>query len=190
MSANEQPALAVSVNIVTALGDGRQMNISSYFAQDDDPEQVNNLLDRLHSFADRQKAKYDLDGLRLELKKHEDTLAQFLEDLDTVEGRHAKEQASREVEILTILAAKDDILTNDRALREATGRAGEYAPRGHVKASLDRHDQAASRVKADIEKAEAERAQAVQNLQKSIDRYNAAIGALKADIKKNEALVG
>ena len=190
MTDSKSPSLAVQVNIATALGDGRQAQFSTYFAQDDDPAQVNALLDRLHDYADRQKAKYDIVGLKLELKKHESTLAQFLEDLDAVETRHKHAQASRFVEIDELNKGIASIIGNANATHVATGRHGDYSLKGSVKTNVDRHNQAVDNLRREVEKADAERSQAVQNLQKSIGRYNEVIAALKADIAHNEAIIG
>lgn len=184
-------APAIGISVTMNLGGDRQMVLQTFFPQEGSDAEANALTDRLVGIAERQKARCDIPDLQAELTKHERTLAQFLEDLARIDHEHTKKQAERAVEIETLVAQRKDVFEAAYAAHTKSGRSAQaFEPKGATASRLRAHDGAIAKIKTEMEKAEAERAVAVQNLQISINRYGDEIGRLNRDIDKRRLLLG
>lgn len=151
-------AYASAVSITVGLSNDRQITFQTGFESDEPEGHVNARFDRIMRLADRQKARYQIEEIEEELVKHQETLANFLEDLERRETAHVHEQAERRVVIDTMsgmrVQAKRDfqaeidgtILKIQEARAEqynaaleafrAAGRKGSYVPAGQAKRNL------------------------------------------------------
>jgi predicted nuclease with TOPRIM domain len=189
MSAAIQTA-AVGVDVIKTLAGGGQVRFQTFFPQGDIGAAGSGLVDGLVLMAERQAAQAELPDLQEQLTKMESELAQYDEDRKVVEASHVKRQAERAVEYSEIEA--QHTTTHAVAYEEfrASGRDGVFEPRGHVAANLNRFVQAKAKIKAEIDKADAERDAAVKNLAISIERRQAEIARLATEITRRRSLVG
>lgn len=185
-----QPAPAIGCSVVMNFPGDRQATLQTFFPQEASDDEANALLDRLFALSDRQRAKYDIEDLLKERSQTETGLLQFKEDQARVGERFEKEQAERQVQMDTMLTEAKSV--HDRAYEDhgKTGRTGEFEMRGATKANHERLRQGAARVKADMDKQEAEKATALENLSGSVERYEQAIARLDAKIADCRAKIG
>lgn len=227
--------LAIGVTVVHTIADGRQLSFQTAFAADMDRAGKNALLDELADLSARQAARASRPALLKDLAKHEETLAQFREDMARLELEWPERKAALEATLADLQdeakhdAARNaflDTFTEDmttlRKRREAefnegyiehgkSGRGGEYKPRGHREANLNRldsalkqaeetiksalvdfemdHQKAIEAAKAAIGAAESERHVALENLKISEKRYEQAIDSLKAQLAEADKLL-
>jgi hypothetical protein len=77
--------IAVALTLSTTLPEGRSLVMQTYLPRDADVGEFHKCLDKLGSAADRQAAKYKLEGLRAALDVHEQTLKQMQEDFANID---------------------------------------------------------------------------------------------------------
>jgi len=183
-------APAVGVSILKNLGGNAQITLQTFYPQDATSAEADSIIDALVFRVNRQGAMAEIPDLQEELTKHEKTAAQFDEDFARVEAEFQHAQAARVVEAKTLEVDRKKIHDEAYAEHAKSGRQTAFEPRGHVKQILSRHDAALSRLTSEIEKAQAERDQAVNNLNISRERYAAEIARLKSEISKRTALLG
>lgn len=162
-------AIASGVSIVVGLANDRQITFQTGFESDETDDAVNNRFDRAMRFADRLKARYEVDGLVVEIaetKKQRDTFAEILEDAQAnYESSVAMRTVERE-ELVKIYA--DEIAGATKAANEKilgvqaqrknrydegleafrkSGKMGSYDPVGSTKVDLKRCDSALEELK-------------------------------------------
>jgi len=179
---------AIGISLLVTLGNDRQITLQTYVERDDPVDLQNAVVDSMVALAERQKAKAELPELQDELEKHQQTLAQFAEDLSRVRTDHGAAQQRRKVRVQEIDGEQTRIIQEGAQKAQQSGRTGKYEPTGHVKANVDRlaHDKAT--IAADLEKADAEAALAEQNLAISVKRYEDQIALLTGKIAARKAL--
>jgi hypothetical protein len=138
------------------------MRFSTGFEGDETDAAINARFDRIFHLADRQKARYEIDDIELDLSKTRDTLSQFREDLARIEAVHERAQAERKIALAemenvrkdkrdefiaeinaTILKMQEhrfEVEKNAIEDHQRSGARGSFAARGHVKTTLDRID--------------------------------------------------
>lgn len=188
-----QPVPAVDISIVSTLAGDRQIQMRTAILQETGEAEANEILDRLFRLADRQKARYELDGLVEKLEGERGLrpmLKQFTEDALKLAEDHEKAQAKRKEQIAELNRAGEErfkVVYDDARKR---GVQGDIEPRGSEKANLKRiKDQIAS-ISAEMHKAEEEHKAAVGNLQQNVARYTEGIVQLEGEIEKRRALLG
>ena len=157
-----EKVVASAVEIVVGVANDRQMRFSTAFEGDETDAAINARFDRIFRLADRQKARYEIDDLDLDLSKTRDTLSQFREDMGRIEADHERAQAARGVEMAelenlraekrdefiaeinaTILKMQEQRAETERNAIEdhnRSGARGSFVARGHVKTTLERID--------------------------------------------------
>lgn len=183
-------APALGYSIVANLGGDRQMTVQCFVGEDETDAVVNARMDRAFRVVDRQKARYELVDIREELVKHQDTLAQFLEDKARIDHDMDVRIAHLDVQMNVGNDTYKGLHNEAYEKHTASGRQGSFNPTGATKANLERITQGIEQLKAERDKLVAEKAQANENVSISIRRYEAAIAAAKARIAEREALLG
>lgn len=196
---SEVPAIGFSTTV--NLNGDRQIVFQGFFPADHTDADANALLDRVMRLADRQQAYYERQGVVEELRKHQETLAQFHEDRDRIEVAHATAQAERQVMVKAMVDNRPDarkaqfieLAKGVKALEDQrqgefnagerqfqlSGRKGDevYEPRGTRKANLERIDTAIAEAKTVVE----------ADLADWDRKYDACVAEAKAEIDKAEA---
>jgi hypothetical protein len=81
----QEPATGVTLSV--SLTEGRSLVLQTYLPRDATLHEHHDLLDKLGVAADRQNARYRLEGLRANLEVHKKTLDQLTSDYERIEGR-------------------------------------------------------------------------------------------------------
>lgn len=225
---------AVGVSIIMNMGGNRQVTAQTFYPVGSNIEGVNALIDSIMAPIERQRAISELVDLEEEHLKISKTVAQFNEDYSRIEGEHAVAQARRSVELDEMRNAADAAvnaaMTEANKLKgealdkrneefrageeefRAAKRSGEYEPKGHRRANLDRIDAQVRKMEeqntkavdnlgsdfnklisdkeAEIHNADAERDQHKQNLEISLKRHNDEAERLLGEIGKRKILIG
>jgi Zn-dependent oligopeptidase len=173
---------------VTANIDGqRQMVFQHFVAQDATDEEVNRDLDRIMRLVDRQRAIYELPDMRDELEKLSDEIAQYTEDKTTsAEANFRKAQAEIDVQLETMQADEKRVREEAYDAFRKSGRQGQFEPKGHVKAQLERLAVGIREAINAKAKNESERDFYVQNIDGNIQRRRERIALLQEKIAARE----
>ena len=175
MNDNRSPAPALGYSVVANLDGNRQLTMQCFVGEDETNEVVNAKLDRAFAVIDRQKARYDIVAEHEELSKERGMLAQLEEDLARVDAEFQKTQAELHTQAQEFEAQRSKAVEEGYAEHVATGRRGDYQPRGQAQQTINAVNAADRNVKAALEKNEAERDQHRQGVTISIERYRKAI---------------
>jgi hypothetical protein len=186
MDVKEIPAVGVS--ITANLNGDRQIVLQTHFAGDATAAEKNAAVDGLNAVVDRAKAKYEIVDLEAKLADLSKAAAQFDEDYARIEADYWAAVERRKIERETYAADRSKAEADGYDAFKASGRAGAYAPKGHVKASLDRYDAAIKALDGLDQKAQAERDAAVQNLDISRKRFADEIVRVQGEIAKRREL--
>lgn len=129
--------VAAAITVTAQISQNRSIVIQTYIPRDASLRQYHDVLDKLGASADRQEAKYRLEGLQAELAQHEKTAKSLEEDFTSIETRSA-------------------------AAWVATGRRGEHklspqetAQKSTAKTNIERYRVEIKKIKDEITKCEA-----------------------------------
>lgn len=190
MSEAPVTAPALGASLTMNFGGDRQMVLQTHFPQDMPAKELNTALDKIFVIADRQKARYEIVDFKKEIEGHQKQLRQWQDDFEVVENTHKKKQAERDIEIAEFNARAEGIRDEGYGEHAKAGKKGSYEPVGHRATNISRLKTAAVQMEEAKKVDNAERDNALHNLQVNIDRYLKAIEALKAQIVEREAIVG
>ena len=204
--------VATGFNLVINLAGERQITFQSGYEGDEADEAVHARIDRMMAIGDRYKARYSIPEIESDLATQEQTFANLQVDKARLDIEYEAAQAARDDElrkcrdlagehILDLQARKREIENNGVAAWNASGRRGDYAPKGASLTNIERfdkgiedaqtaRDKAAAGILADIEKAQAEKTRADENMAISMDRWTKAIEDTKAKLAHMKALAG
>lgn len=184
-----RPSIAVPVQIVMNLDGARQMTFQVGFDLDESDSAISSRLDRVFQIAERQKARYDILALRDEMEKDRHQHSIFLKNLEAVRAKFKVEQASRVVEIEEMVRAKDEKSKAGYDEHHASGRRGDYAPRGVLAGELANIDTQIAAVKGEIKKQEQEQAVAEEQIKGSVKHYEEQMALREMKIAAKQALI-
>lgn len=212
---HEQPVekvVATGFNLVINLAGERQITFQSGYEGDETDEAVYARIDRMMTIGDRYKARYSIPDIEADLAKQEETVANLLVDKARLDVEFEAAQAARfeEIEkcrqaanghILDISQSKSAAEKQGRDAHVASGRRGDYEPRGVLKVEIERYDiamhaaaeardKAIAGIQLDIDKAAAERERAEENQAISLERWSKAIQETKANLARMRQLAG
>jgi hypothetical protein len=186
------PVPAVDISIVATLAGDRQVQIRTAFLQETAEPEANAILDRLFRVADRQKARYEIDDLRDKLygergvaRGHADLEADF----ERVEKEHAKAQADRDVQIAELKATRDGAYEDGYNAHRRSGRAGDYEPKGGLKATLGRLDAQIKSLEEQKTKADNEREAHMKGVEINRERFKSETERLEGELAKRLKLI-
>lgn len=182
------PAIGFSTT-VNVDGD-RQMVFQGYFEQDEADSVVNARIDRIMALADRQRSKFKLPGLREELQKLTDELAQSDQDIAEAELNFQKAQAALDIQTVELSGRRANLNNDMASAHRAMGKSGDYVPKGAAKSSLDNIDTALKEIQERKVKNEAERKFHRDNVEVNIKRRHARVAMLQEQIAGLERLFG
>jgi len=186
---NASTAPAIGYSIVANLPGDRQVTVQCFVAEDEENEAVNKRLDRAFGFLDRQKARYEIPEIKDKIEEQEATLAQMERDLAAADEAFEKSQAELDIGMKTAVDTRDSFVQRGYNEHVASGRRGEYEPRGSDKARIDQHQSVIADYTAQKEKNIAEREQYRNNIVVGKRRYEAAIARDKEKLAEKEALL-
>ncbi len=185
-----KPEPVIAVTITCNLGGERQMNLAAHFERDTPAAEQNAILDRVMAIADRQKARYDLDkeeenfkivGLNtrnaiLAISSAEETTKSQIERLKIELG--AKEEARQEI----FKAAYDSHV--------ASGRRGEFVPKGVILQKINLADAEIAKTRAALTAAPADAEQHRKQLVGSIQRNQEDMRLRRKHINELRSIAG
>lgn len=79
--------VAAAITVTAQISQNRSIVIQTYVPRDGSVRAFHDILDKLGAAADRQEAKYRLEGLQTELAQHEKTAKLLEEDFTGIEAR-------------------------------------------------------------------------------------------------------
>src|SRR5262249_39157105 len=108
-------APAVGVSVQFDLGNGRALTLQTHFDQGVlfDPNAAK-LVNRLTDLADRQRAKYEIETLEIELAKHVKQRTDMLDDMARVDATFEAESEARDEAVDKIIVLMDDDRAKER----------------------------------------------------------------------------
>lgn len=180
----------IDITLTGNFGGDRQMAVRTMLVQDTPEADQHAIVDRVFRVFDRQKARYELEDLREELRKNHEALSRFEEDMPAVEANYQRAQAALDVEIEELRKRGAEIRTEDERRHDASGRRGAYKATGHVASDLANIDRQIAKVAEDKAKAKAERAEFLKSHdQVGVRRYREEIARVETEIAKRERIL-
>jgi hypothetical protein len=154
--------IATGLNVVIGISNDRQISFQSGYEGDEADASIMARLDRMFMFADKLKARYEIEDLEEQIRKNaaerakfedhirtsvtntEHALAMFDVEIEEMKGRREAERARKlaemNAEIVAMQEMRGEHFQNGLAAFRKAGRQGSYLPRGADKANLDRID--------------------------------------------------
>lgn len=189
---NLPPALvataAIGVSMAVVLGD-RQLTIQTHMPLDETASEQNRVMDTLRRLAAREKAFADLPGLEADLETARREYGRLTENLAALAAQAQDKIDALDAKMVADKERAAQIRERDYEKFTASGRQGQYEPRGAVKQTLDRlDDEIASAAKEKARLAE-ERDQNRRNAETNAKRFPENIEALEKKIAAARALI-
>lgn len=94
MTDTAAPAIGISLQV--KVDNRRDLVFQTHIAQESSLEQINGLIDKVAAAADRQSARYELQQIEMELELNTKRLPRAVEDLESVDKKHAQDWAGRQ----------------------------------------------------------------------------------------------
>jgi len=135
----DDTAPALGFSIVATLNNKRQITVQSFVPLDTSKEEIAKTLDKILDQLDRQDTRYRLHDLKILLERDEKSLAQHISQAADLQNAYVAEHA-------------------------ASGRRGEYEPKGTQKTNIE-------------------------NVRKTIEALKEQVAKIKVEIKEGESLV-
>lgn len=135
-----KPGVAIGYSLACALGGDRQMTVQCFVDEAEDDETVNRKIDRVFRVMDRQKAKYDLDKEEREFEEVGRHLRNFLNAIPQAKMAAQAQQKTLEAELLGMQDARKEVHDEAYAAFKASGRKGQFQPRGALEGRLRNMD--------------------------------------------------
>lgn len=157
---------ALGIEIVSALGDTRQVKLTTFVSRDAPKAELDALLDKLVSAAERQEARPKAAKLLDDIEDGERTLQNLRDDIVRLDGEHRTNVARIDVQAGFI--AEELAKLNGR--ERLAGKAAHDA---------ENHKRALEGLRAEKEKLEAERNQHRGNIGVTISRHEQHLGKLR-----------
>jgi len=182
MSAVEDvPALGVEV--VSALGDTRQVKMTTYVSRDAPKAEIDGLLDKLLAAAERQEAKAKIEKLRDDIEDGSRTLQNLHDDVTRLDADHALAVARFDVQASHVAGEL-------RKINEAAEASGRNKLVGFSAKEAEKHQQMLDALRAEKEKLEAERTQHRGNINVTIARHEQHLTKLREKLAATVAIAG
>lgn len=184
------PAPALGMSVVTNMPGDRQFTLQCFVASDAPLDEQNGLADRMFRMVDRQKARYEIEGIVAELTLHNTKLAEMEEDYARTEGEFQRAQDTLRTQIAVCAEAEKDARDMGYSAHVSGGRRGDYHPKGHVLQSINTSQAQAKMYKDQLAKNVAEREKYIlsietnrQRFKDEIKRRQDTVAALEAKLK-------
>jgi chromosome segregation ATPase len=156
---NEDEAVpALGIEIASALGDTRQVKMTTYISRDAPKAEIDALLDKLVAAAERQEAKPKAAKLRDDIEDSERTLQNLRDDVGRLDSEHQVNLARLDVQAGYVGEELSALNARDRLV----GKAAHDA---------ENHKRTLDGLRAEREKLEAERTQHRGNIGVTISRH-------------------
>lgn len=184
--AQDVPAIGYSVNAL--LKGERSMTIQCYVGEGETDAQVNAKIDRIFRVVDRQRARYELADLRIDLDKAERGLTRFDEDLARVDTAYTKRLAEFDQELLLVAERRQ---ANEDAARieHDAGRRGAFKLAGKYLGEDGRCEHVKQQILDAKHAAAAEREANIDQIKVNHKRFEDELAQLRKDIAAREALL-
>lgn len=175
------PALAIEVT--SALGETRQVKMTTYMSRDASKAEINELLDKLVLSADRQEARSKIEKLRDDIDDGGRSLQNLNDDVVRLDREHVTTMARIDVQAGYV---QGEIARMSKAANDI-GRAKPVGSQGAMHANLEKEFEALKTQKAN---AEAERVQHRGNIGVTIERHEQHLEKLRVKLAACADLAG
>lgn len=177
---------AIGYSIVANVVDNVQMTFQHFVASDAADAQVNADLDRIFGLIDRQRKLLSEPAVVKELRDLRASIAQYALDIDKVEADWQASQDALAADIATLEGRAAETFETAYAAHVASGRTGEFKPRGQAEAAIRGCAVDVAKLKAAMETNVAERGQARQQLENAMKARQGRIVVLEEQLAEIE----
>ena len=174
---------ALGIEVVCALGETRQLKMTTYVSRDADSADINALLDKALASADRAEAKYKVEKISDDIDDAERTLQNLHDDVTRLDEEHKVNLARIDVQAGFV---REEIAK----IAEAANAAGRAKPVGAQGAQLANLEEQFKAYKAQKETLEAERKNHKSNIGVTIARHEQHLDKLRAKVASLTAIAG
>ena len=181
---------AIGFSITANIDGNRQVVFQGFFDENEEDKVVNRRVDRVMHLIDRQRSIYEIPGLKEELQKLTDELAQYNEDVGKAEIEFEKAQATLDVQFLEVQQTRAKEHEAGLAEHKRSGKMSGYKPAGNRARNLELCQKQLDDIKKQKETNAAERQQFLDNIKASIERRQTRIEILKTKIADLEQALG
>jgi len=157
---------ALGIEIASALGDTRQVKMTTFVSRDAPPAELNALLDKLIASAERQEAKAKIEKLRDDIDDGGRSLQNLHDDVTRLNEEHKGSVARLEVQAGYVAEELAKLTSRDRL----AGKAAHDA---------ENHKRTLDGLQMEKEKLESERAQHRGNIGVTIARHKLHLDKLR-----------
>lgn len=183
------PKTAIGYSIIANLGDDRQITIQHFIGDDEDDAVVNQTMDRIMSFIDRQKAIRKIPELQAEKRQVEGQIAQSSRDVEMLDAEYKAAEVARDQMILDLKGREKDAFDTGYKAHVESGRRGNYKPQGQTAAIIQGVKSDVGKLVEEAIKQANERAQALQNLEANINMRRVRVAQIDEEIAELQAKV-
>lgn len=159
---------AIGISYIAQLGGDRQMTLQTFVAREDSPEAANRVIDHMIALGERQKARFDLDREEEQFHLKGAAIENMIRAIPHAEENHRLLLADKLKAIGDLEAKSEAEIAEGYDEHALGGRKGSYSLTGARKQRVEGMARDLARHKADVEKAEAERSQFLQNQEHTI----------------------
>lgn len=174
---------ALGIEIVSALGDTRQVKMTTFVSRDAPKEEIDALLDKLLAAAERQEAKAKIEKLTEDIEDGARTLQNLHDDVARLDNEHALNVARIEVQA--------GHLGGELAkLNDSARSVGRDRPVGFAGKKAEDIAMALDGLRLEKDKLEAERNQHRGNVGVTIARHEQHLEKLRGKLAAVTAIAG
>lgn len=181
---------AIGVSVTTVLGGNRQMVIQTHFPGDAPAAEGNICVDKLLGFADRAKARYELEELEDQFHEVGRELRLGINSLPLCEADFHKELDDLGTKISDAEARRLDIYNTGAAEFSNAGKAGPYSPSGAVKQQIAAISHDIIQLKTLVKSAPGERDQRLMMIHGKIRHYQMDLEKRRKKLNELRSLAG
>ena len=174
---------ALGIEVVSALGDTRQLKMTTYVSRDASASEINALLDKALAAADRQEAKYKCEKVAEDIEDGERTLQNLHDDVTRLDDEHKMSLARIDVQAGFV---RDEIAK----INEAVNAAGRAKALGAQGAQLHNLEEQFNAYKTQKETLESERKNHKGNIGVTIARHEQHLAKLRTKLAALTATAG
>lgn len=182
-----RPGLGFSLQV--DLGAGRVATLQTFLPNDCSLVELNEMLDKMTSAGDRQRAHYQIEGFERELKQYEKEQEQGRLDLEKIEADFQQAQLDRMRQIEQHGSSIASFEEARAAANEDSGRRNPQRLTAQQAANVKTIEKRMGELKAAIEVAKEEHAKTLIEAKKVIERRAALIEKTKREIEHCRAIV-
>lgn len=188
-TAQEIAAPAIAMRLGVPGEDGRMFELTAYIDRDSSQSEIDHLADKMRKAADRQRAISQLPQLRHELDGHVGLYETNRKEAAAEKAKLKEQKAIYHERRRELTGSRDRAMDAARDDYIASGRRGEWKPRGHLAGDVKRIDAELKQIDDAERKAEQEHEVALSQIENMVQKNEMSVLILRRRIDECEALV-